>query len=82
MKTIDMLDTAASYLTERRDFLHVFVVPSPSGQGFDVVCRMDGTYSREVDALGAAEGVRSMMERLTDVPMQGRIWWKGPPWEK
>lgn len=72
--------TAAEFLVERRDFLHVFAVPSPGGKGWDVVCRMDGTYFLdEVDALAAAEGIRDMMEHLEDVPMEGRYWWAGPP---
>jgi hypothetical protein len=74
-----VLDTASEYLTERRDFLYVFVVPSPSGHGFDIVCRMDGTYTHEADAEAATEGILWAMERLIDVPMEGRDWWAGPP---
>lgn len=75
-----LLETATDFLTERRDFLFVFVVPSPRGTGFDVVCRMDGTYTDEESATEAADGIRRVMEDLTDVPMQGRQWWAGPPW--
>ena len=81
MKASD-LDTAAGFLTERRDFLHVYAAPSVSGEGFDVVMRVDGTYSDEIGAEEAAKGIREWIERLEDVPAEGHAWWIGPPWQR
>jgi hypothetical protein len=74
------MDTAAGFLQERRDFLHVYAAPSVSGSGWDVVVRIDGTYDSQANAEDAASGIRQMMEALKDVPMDGRTWWNGPPW--
>ncbi len=76
-----MPETAAEFLSERRDFLHVYVVRSSSGQGWDVVCRFDGTYTSKADAEAAAQGIRDHFGNLTDVRKDGRDWWGGPPWE-
>ena len=75
------LTTAAGFLSERRDFLYVSVVPSASGDGFDVVVRVDGTYSELAEAEDAALGIRRWIESLTDVDATGRVWWAGPPFE-
>lgn len=77
-----MSETAAEFLTERRDFLYVYATKSASGQGWDVVVRVDGTYSSKVGAEGAAEGIREWMANLSDVPREGRDWWYGPPWKR
>jgi hypothetical protein len=79
-RTLD-ITTAAGLLEERADFLHVAVVPSVSGEGFDVVLRLDGTYSDREGAEQAAGGIRSMIEGLTDVPADRRTWSNGPPWQ-
>jgi hypothetical protein len=81
MKTDDIF-TAAGFLTERRDFLYVYAAPSVSGDGFDVVMRVDGTYSDEAGAEEAAKGIRESIERLKDVPAEGHTWWIGPPWQR
>jgi len=78
MKHLDW-KTAAGFLTERADFLYVYHVPSAMRDGWDVVLRVDGTYSDEADAIEAAEGMRQWIESLVDVPKDGRTWWKGPP---
>jgi hypothetical protein len=74
-------NTASGFLTERRDFLHIAVVKSVSNEGWDIVCRMDGTYFDKVTAQAAADELRTRMEELVDVPMEGRKWWAGPPWK-
>ncbi len=74
------LNTAAGFLSERQDFLHVYTAPSVSGSGYDVVLRIDGTYTSKRDADDAALGMREWMERLTDVDKDDRIWWNGAPW--
>lgn len=71
--------TSREFLTERRDYFHVSVIPSYRGGGWDVVLRVDGTYYSEADAIGAAEGIRLWMEGLSDVPATGWVWWDGPP---
>jgi hypothetical protein len=80
-RTLD-LTTAAGFLAERADFLHVYAAPSVSGDGFDVVLRLDGTYADQELAQEAAGGMRQMIERLADVPRTGRTWWDGPPWQR
>lgn len=72
--------TAAGFLSERHDFLYVHVVKS-AGDGWDVVVRIDGSYAERASAEGAAEGIRMMMDRLTDVDKTNRFWWDGPPWK-
>jgi hypothetical protein len=74
-------ETAAEYLSERRDFLHVGVAPSASGEGWDVVLRLDGTYSDRATAEAAVDDTRWRLEHLGDVSTEGRIWWDGPPFE-
>lgn len=74
---LDLL-TAAGFLTERQDFLYVYVVPS-AGSGWDVVVRIDGTYSDRANAKDAAEDIRDWMSHLTDVGKTERYWWGGPP---
>lgn len=69
--------TAASLLTERRDFLNVRVGPAAKG-GFDVLVRFDGTYSRRQDAEEAAQGIRAWFEALSDVPKDRWYMWKAP----
>jgi hypothetical protein len=71
--------TAAGFLTERADFLFVYHTPSPRGEGWDVVIRIDGTYSEEHRAIEAAEGIRGWIDSLVDVPNEGRSWSAGPP---
>jgi hypothetical protein len=72
-------ETAAGFLSERQDFLHVFVVKSP-GSGWDVVVRIDGSYSGRGMAEGAAECMRDWITSLIDVEKDRRYWWDGPPW--
>ena len=72
--------TAAGFLTERQDFLYVYVAESAGGSGWDVVLRVDGTYTDRATAEGAADGIREWMAGLTDVGMARRHWWQGPPW--
>jgi len=74
-------ETAAEYLSERRDFLHVGVAPSVSGEGWDVVIRVDGTYSDRAGAEAAVEDTRWRLEHLRDVSNDGRTWWDGPPFD-
>ena len=88
--------TAAEFLSERRDFLYVYVVRSAGDPtGWDVVIRIDGTYSDRATAEGAAGCIRDRMDAITDArsrvhvsgqkraPRQdGRIWWYGPPWKR
>jgi hypothetical protein len=52
-----------------------------SGDGFDVVLRVDGTYDDRDGAEDALEGIKHRIEELNDVPGGRRIWWDGPPWE-
>lgn len=73
------IDTAAGFLEERSDFLNVHVEPSISGEGWDVVLRVDGTYADRPGAEAAAEGMRDWINRLVDVPWRPRPWWNGPP---
>jgi hypothetical protein len=70
---------AAEFLEERRDFVHAYATPSVSGEGWDVVLRIDGTYATEEDALEAAEGIRQQVLRISDVPNDGWTWLNGPP---
>ena len=71
--------TAAGCLTERQDYLYVYVADSP-GNGWDVVVRVDGTYPDRADAEGAAVHIRERLDSLTDVGRSKRHWWNGPPW--
>ena len=73
------LDTAAGFLSERRDFLHITAAPSLAGDGWDVLLRVDGTYAERGDAEAAAVELRDWIERLRDVRADGRTWWHGPP---
>lgn len=75
------MSTAAGFLSERQDYLHVFVTKSP-GHGWDVVVRVDGSYSSKAWAEAAAGGIRQWMEGLTDVRHDKRRWWQGPPWKR
>jgi hypothetical protein len=73
--------TVAGWMTERRDFLYVYVVPSAAGDGWDVVLRIDGTYADKADAEGVASMYRTALMDGTfaaDVPTDGRDWWEGP----
>ena len=47
----DEHETAAEFLTDRQDFLQFRVVPDHIGEGYDVVLRLDGTYSHRKDAV-------------------------------
>jgi hypothetical protein len=76
------MTTAAGFLSERRDFLHVHATRSVSGEGWDVVLRVDGTYHDPADAEGAAASIRDRLDALTDVRQDGRVWWSGPPWQQ
>jgi hypothetical protein len=72
MKHID-LKTAAGFLTERADFLHDYHVPSAMRDGWDVVLRVDGTYSHEADAIEAADSRRyTALDRVPRRYAQGR----------
>lgn len=73
--------TAAGFLSERQDFLHVYAAPSVAGEGFDVVLRIDGTYTERADAEEAVEGIRDWIAGLEDVAGDKRVWWDGPPFE-
>lgn len=70
---------AAEFLNERRDFLYVYPARSASGQGWDVVVRLDGTYSDEAMVKDAAKEIRRVIDSLTDVRHDDRPWWGGPP---
>ena len=70
--------TAAGFLTERQDFLYVYVTESAGGPGWDVVLRVDGTYADRATAEHTAEGIREWMTSLTDVGRTHRHWWSGP----
>ncbi len=77
--------TAAAFLSERRDFLYVYVVRSAGGSGWDVVMRLDGTYTDRADAEGVVAMYRTALTDGTfaaDVRTDGRHWWEGPPWRK
>ena len=76
-ETPDVKETAAEFLTERRDFLHVDMVPGPVS-GWDIVLRVDGTYSNETDARAVAEFVRARIVDLTDVRKDGWRAWHWP----
>ena len=82
MLTRETLTTAAGFLSERRDFLYVYATRSVSGEGWDVVLRVDGTYTDKADAEGAAVGIRDWLAGLVDVRRDGRVWWDGPPWQR
>lgn len=60
--------TALGFLTERRDFFHVTVTPGCNGWGYDVVLRIDGSYSTKEAAEAAAEGMKEWIEGITDIP--------------
>ncbi len=72
-------DTAAGFLSERQDFLYVFVVKSP-GDGWDVVLRVDGSYSDRRGAERGAAGIVEWIEGIRDIRSDKRKWWHGPPW--
>lgn len=74
-------DTAAEFLSERQDYLHVYASPSVSGDGWDVVARLDGTYSDRESAEEAAASIRDWLDGLADVTWTDRPWWDGPPFE-
>lgn len=76
---VDPWQTAAGFLSERRDFLHVYATPSVRGEGFDVVLRIDGTYTGRAMAEDAALGIREWIDNLADVRRDRRDWWNGPP---
>lgn len=80
-ETLPDLNTCEGFLNERRDFLHVFVVPSP-GDGFDVVVRMDGSYTELQDAQEAAVGIQQWLGGLKDLRTDKRKWWNGSPWQR
>ena len=62
--------TAADFLTERRDFLRVEVVPGYRGadEGWDVVLRIDGTYSDRETAEEVAKAMKADIGALRDIP--------------
>lgn len=64
---ISAAEYAAEYLRERLDWLEVSVVWSDVRKGWDVVLRLDGTYSIRGDADGAAELTRREIKNLPDV---------------
>ena len=74
---LDKPFTAAEFLTERRDFLRVRVVPGEAG-GWDVVVRFDGTYSDKQMAENAAKGIKEWFESLADIPKDRWHMWRGP----
>ncbi len=57
--------SAAEFFTERSDLLDVSVVRSNGG--WDVVLRIDGTYTYEEDAVAAADGMRDMVKMIPDI---------------
>ena len=59
-----MWRTADEFLNERHDMLEVRVVPDRFGDGFDVVLRVDGTYSSKSDAEEAALSIREALVRI------------------
>ena len=81
MTTTKPLDTAAGFLEERADYLYVYVTKS-TGDGWDVVLRIDGSYSDRAGAEAAAEGMRTWIRSLVDVSPRRRHWWAGPPWKR
>ena len=78
-ETAPDLLTAAGFLTERQDFLYVYATKSVSGAGWDVVVRIDGTYSDRTNAKDAALDIADWLTSLTDVGKTERYWWGGPP---
>ena len=64
------------WLNNRRDFLHVYQVPSVSGQGWDVVMRVDGTYATYDLAEIAKDEMRDEISGM--IESVGRDWWDGP----
>jgi len=68
MMTTRDLRTAAGFLAERRDYLHVHVTRSVSGEDWDVVLRLDGTYFERPAAMGAAAVIRERIDDLLGVP--------------
>lgn len=80
--------TLDDWIAERADFLHVHVVRSVGGSGWDVVLRIDGTYSDRAMAEEVAEMLRTEVRPMV-VEAQDRSgsparrelsWWAGPPW--
>jgi hypothetical protein len=73
------ITSAAAFLSERADFLHVGVVPGVNGFGYDVVLRIDGSYIDEEDAYAAAEELRNRIRRVSDIrPLFGWDAWDLP----
>jgi len=74
--------TAQAFLEERKGWLRVVVAQSPDG-GFDILLRIDGTYTEREDAEGIARmfrrDLRKMFRRdlreLRDVPQDGWNSW-------
>lgn len=69
-------ETAAEFLTERRDFLMVRVVRA-EGAGWDIVLRIDGTYAEREDAEPVAAFMRKSIEAISDIPKDGWDRWNG-----
>lgn len=56
---------ASEFLSERSDFLDVYVVKDNGG--WDIVLRIDGTYFDESTARACAEGLRDGIRSIPDV---------------
>lgn len=69
--------TPAEYITTRPEYLRVSVVKSEGEDGWDVVLRIDGSYSDRRTAEAVASGLRRRL-----VPPVGADWWDGPPWKR
>jgi hypothetical protein len=59
--------TAKGFLSDRGDYFHVFVVPSPIGKGWDVALRIDGSYDSKVQAAQAAEALKARLLAIEDL---------------
>ncbi len=61
--------TLAEFLVGRDDFLHLRVVPS--GDGWDIDLRVDGTYTSNADA----EDVLAALLAMIETPRRASPWW-------
>jgi hypothetical protein len=66
---------AADFMKERADFLCISVVPSQIHRGWDVVLRVDGTYTDQLLAEDCAMGIVQMIESIEDLPRNRHPWW-------
>jgi hypothetical protein len=61
------METAEEFLKERIDFLRIDVVQDPARKGWDILLRIDGSYSGQELALECADSMANWIENIEGI---------------